>query len=177
MTKAVADKIAEIPETADAARRFWARPKIKEALSTAFESPAQFDTFLNSLRKETQFTDTLRALYQGSQTAQRQAGATALKTGEIAALAPFKKVLKGEISPEGMQELSRLMFDKKVSNDQIKKVMLDAGIIHDTATSKAIAEMRKRWSSVWSRVNLPAISSPQKAAISSKLAQMNEDEQ
>ena len=176
MTKAVADKIAEIPETADAARRFWARPKIKEALSTAFETPEQFDTFLSSLRKETQFTDTLRALYQGSQTAQRQAGATALKTGEIAALAPFKKVLKGEISPEGMQDLSRLMFDKNVSNSEIRRVMLDAGIIHDTATSRVIAEMRRRWGAVWSRVNLPGVSSPQKAAIATKLAQMNEED-
>ncbi len=116
-------------------------------------------------------------MYQGSQTAQRQAAATALKTGDIAALEPFKKILKGEISPDGITELSRLMFDPKVSNDQIRRTMIAAGVVQDTATTKAIAAMRNKWESVWSRVNLPGVTSPQKAAIASKLAQMNEEDE
>ena len=176
MTKAVADRIEKIPETADAALRFGKRPEVRNALKLAFENERQFETFLSSLDKETQFTNTLRTLYQGSQTAQRQAAATALKTGDIAALEPFKKILKGEISPDGITELSRLMFDPKVSNDQIRRTMIAAGVVQDTATTKAIAAMRNKWESVWSRVNLPGVTSPQKAAIASKLAQMNEEE-
>jgi hypothetical protein len=177
MTKAVSDKIADIPETADAARRLWSRPKVKEALSLAFENKAQFDTFLDSLNKETRFTDTLRKLYQGSQTAQRQAGQSALKTGEIAALEPFKKVLRGEVSPEGMQSLSRLMFDPSVSNAEIRKTMIEAGIINETASAKAIAAMRKKWGEVWSRSNLPSVNLQQKTAISSVTAPLYQGEE
>ncbi len=177
MAKAVSDRIANIPETADAARKLWARPKIKESLRVAFENDKQFDGFLNSLEKETQFTDTLRKLFQGSQTAQRQAGQAALKTGEIAALEPFRKILKGEISPDGMKELTRLMFSPKVTNDEIRRVMIEAGVINETAKTKAIAEMRKKWGQVWSRVNLPSVGLTGKAAVSAKIAPlMQEDE-
>jgi len=170
MAKAVSDKIADIPETADAARRLWARPKIKETLKVAFENESQFNSFLSGLEKETQFTNTLRKLYQGSQTAQRQAGQQALKTGDIAALEPFKKILKGELTVDGITELTRLMFDPKVANEEIKKVMIDSGVINETATTKAVEAMRKRWESVWSRVNLPSINTQSKAALSTALA-------
>ena len=170
MAKAVSDKIADIPETADAARRLWTRPKIKETLKVAFENESQFDSFLSGLEKETQFTNTLRKLYQGSQTAQRQAGQQALKTGDIAALEPFKKILKGELTVDGITELTRLMFDPKVANEEIKKVMIDSGVINETATTKAVEAMRKRWESVWSRVNLPSVNTQSKAALSTALA-------
>ena len=175
--KAVADKIADTPETADAARRLWARPKVRETLKVAFENEDQFNSFLSGLEKETQFTDTLRKLFQGSQTAQRQAGQAALKTGDIAALAPFKKILKGELTPDGITELSRLMFDPKVTNDEIRKVMVDAGVINETASSKAIAAMRKKWETVWSRINLPDVSVQSKAAVSTTLAPLLNNEE
>lgn len=178
MAKAVSDRIADIPETADAARRLWAKPKVRESLRVAFENDKQFNGFLNSLEKETQFTDTLRKLFQGSQTAQRQAGQSALKTGEIAALEPFKKILRGEISPEGMQELTRLMFSPKVTNEEIKRVMVNAGVINETATTKAISAMRDKWGQVWSRVNLPSVSLSGKSAVSAKIAPLlQEDDQ
>ena len=178
MAKAVADRIADVPDTADSARRLWSRPKIRETLRVAFENDAQFDGFLKGLEKETQFTDTLRKLFQGSQTAQRQAGQQSLKTGDIAALAPFKKILKGELTVDGITELSRLMFDSKVTNDEIRKVMVKAGIINETATSKAVAAMRKKWDSVWSRINLPSVTTQSKAAVSTVLAPaLNNEEQ
>jgi hypothetical protein len=177
MAKAVADKIADIPETADAARRLWSRPKVRESLKVAFENDKQFESFLNSLEKETKFTDTLRKLFQGSQTAQRQAGSAALKTGDISALEPFKKVLRGEISPEGLQSLTRLMFDSSVSNDEIRRVMVKAGVINETATTKSIAAMRKKWEQVWSRVNLPSVGLSGKAAVSAKIAPLLQEQE
>lgn len=177
MAKAVSDKIADIPETADAARRLWSRPKIRETLKIAFENKDQFNGFLGSLEKETQFTDTLNKLFKGSQTAQRQAGQQALKTGDISALAPFKKILKGELTPDGITELSRLMFDPKVTNEEIRKVMITSGVINETASSKAIAGMRKKWDTVWSRINLPDVSAQSKAAVSAKLAPLLSDKE
>jgi hypothetical protein len=55
--------------------------------------------------------------------------------------------------------------------------MINAGVINETAPSKAIAAMRKKWGSVWSRVNLPDVSAQQKAAVSSVIAETlnNED--
>lgn len=170
MAKAVSDRIADVPETADAARRLWSRPKIRETLKVAFENENQFESFLGGLEKETQFTDTLRKLFQGSQTAQRQAGQQALKTGDIAALAPFKKILKGELTVDGVTELTRLMFDSKVTNDEIRKIMVKSGVINETATTKAVEEMRKKWGAVWSRINLPSVTAQSKAAVSSVLA-------
>jgi hypothetical protein len=178
MAKAVADKIADVPDTADAAGRLWKKPKIREVLRVAFENDTQFEGFLSSLEKETQFTDTLRKLYQGSQTGQKDAGKAALKTGDIGALAPFKKILKGELTVDGITELSRLMFDSKVTNDEIRRVMVKAGIINETATTKAVAAMRKKWDSVWSRINLPSVTTQSKAAVSAALAPaLNDEEQ
>jgi hypothetical protein len=48
--------------------------------------------------------------------------------------------------------------------------MVKSGVINETATTKAVAEMRKKWGAVWSRINLPSVTTQSKAAVSTVLA-------
>lgn len=149
VVKSVSDKLAKVPETADAARRLWTNRDVRQKIGLAFQDPAQFDGFLDYLGKESDFTDTLRELYQGSQTAQRTFADTAMGLSSQSARQAVNKVLSGAIDDAGMRELSRLMFDSSVSNDYIAGVLARANLVSSGNASKAAREIRENWDKIY----------------------------
>ena len=149
VTKAIANKIEKVPETADAARRIWTRPDVRKTIELAFDSPAQFDDFLSFLQKESDFTQTLRDLYQGSQTAQRILADATMDGLSPSARQAASKVINGEIDAEGMQELSRIMFDPSVTDEYILGVLERARLVSAGANARIVANLRNNWDKIW----------------------------
>ncbi len=170
--KAIDDRLSKVPDTADNARRLWRDRDTRERIGLAFPNQAEFDEFLGVLDKESAFTNTLRDLYQGSQTAPRQAGAEALK--QSAADVPntfvdaMYRLFSEKITPEGEQELAKLLFDKSTSNEEIRTALLNAGIRPAGGwTKKTIDNLRQAWPLIWKGLP-PAVTTPGGAAVLSE---------
>lgn len=176
VVKQVSGMLEKVPDSADSARRLWSKPSVRKSLALAFDTPEQFDDFLGYLKKETQFTDTLRSLYQGSQTQQRSAAQGAFKTTDLGVKDIAKKAFSGEISPEGMQEITKIMFDTNVSDDYIAGVLQRAGLVTAGTGSKKIANIRNSWDKIWAGFDR-RFSTASKAAASAKLAPVIQGDQ
>lgn len=147
ITRAIGDMLENVKETAAAAQKIWASPKIRERLRTAFSTDQEFDIFLDGLRTETAFTSTLRNLYQGSQTAPREIANQILNKPIGRLVEPVKEVFLGAMRPEAKRELSRLMFDPNVTNQELRRIMTNQGVIGEV-NDRTFEQIRNNWSRI-----------------------------
>lgn len=145
VTKAIRDKLEGINETADSASKLWQQTKVRNAIMLAFKEPEQFQKFMEELKVESAFTDTLNDLYRGSQTAQRTAAKESRKAGGFGFKEIADRMLGREVSPEGMQKLASMMFDQNVSNEQIRKALINSGIYDENLPLRAVGYMRRNF--------------------------------
>jgi hypothetical protein len=153
VSKAIRDKLESVPETADSAARIWKRSNIKNAVRLAFKDDAQFNQFLEGLKVESAFTDTLNDLFRGSQTAQRTAAKQSRASGGFGFKEVTDRLLGRNVSPEGMAELSKMIYDKNTSNEAIRMALINSGVYDETLPNRAVGYMRKNWDMIFNHYN------------------------
>lgn len=179
VVKAVDDKLAKVPDTADNARRLWKDRDTRERIRLAFKTQSEFDEFMKALDRESAFTNTLRDLYQGSQTAQRMQGVKTVtgSSDEVpgGAIDMIRKFVSLKMDPEGQQALAKVLFDPATTDNQIRSLFKDAGLTPPTGLGgKGIETLKKAWPEVWRLISAPRLAvmggaiTPQAAAEENK---------
>jgi hypothetical protein len=153
VSKAIRDKLESVPETADSAARIWKRSNIKNAVRLAFKDEAQFNQFLEGLKVESAFTDTLNDLFRGSQTAQRTAAKQSRTAGGFGFKEVTDRLLGRNVSPDAMAELSKMIYDKNTSNEAIRRALINSGVYDETLPNRAVGYMRKNWDMIFNNYN------------------------
>ena len=175
VTKAIRDKLEGINETADSASKLWQQTKVRNAIMLAFKEPEQFQKFMEELKVESAFTDTLNDLYRGSQTAQRNAAKQSRKAGGFGFKEIADRMLGREVTPDGMQKLATMMFDDKFSNQQIRQALIDSGIYDENLPLRAVGYMRRNFDMTFDYYNDKLYRTGTATGIAA--AQGNEDDQ
>ena len=149
------EQVQDAPSTRNFANNLFITTRMKELLSHAFPDQRSFNTFIRTAMAESRFSNTKNRVLGGSQTAPRLAESAdlnkevaighALRTGDpiTIGIAALREIGGTDISPETLEAVARILFNRKVPQsigEQVRGATRDITPVTGTVVVSHVGE-------------------------------------